>query len=138
MDSDLVIILEAALEPTGLSWVGKGTFEALFTSPDQSASGSPPVHGSYTLLLSTSPPIFGEIGFSGGSSTWVLFCIISLKMLAKSFRLTGASEPAEASEGLAEGVVGGASSAVSSDPAEGELKKDMIHFGRCTDFKICQ
>ena len=58
-------------------------------------------------------------------------------MLAKSFRLTGASEPAEASEGLAVGVVG-ASSAASSDPAEGELKKDMIHFGRCTDFKICQ
>ena len=46
-------------------------------------------------------------------------------MLAKSFRLTGASEPAEASEGLAVGVVG-ASSAASSDPAEGELKKDMI------------
>ena len=66
------------------------------------------------------------MGFSGGSSTWVLFCMpISLKSLAKSFRLTGASEPAEASEGLAEGVVG-ASSAVSSDPAEGELKKDMI------------
>ena len=47
-------------------------------------------------------------------------------MLAKSFRLTGASELAEASEGLAEGVVGGTASAESSDPAEGELKKDMI------------
>ena len=132
-------MLEAAFEPMGLSWVGKGTFEALFTSPDQSARGSPPVHGSYTLLLRTNPPIFGAMGFSGGSSTWVLFCMpISLKSLAKSFRLTGASELAEASEGLAEGVVGGASSAVSSDPAEGELKKDMIQFGRCTDFKICQ